>query len=192
MKSCPNPAAAHIEIPPLRERREDIETLIQQLLADFGHPELFGDISSEKMAWLKERPWTGNVRQLRHVVRNLVDLARSDSSDVAAAVDLAYGLGPAERATDGLLPSATEASGASTPTPDRGGSRSIFDVLTTEGQTLAAVRAQAERVLLERLYRETGGDLTELAQITDASRNHVSDLLEKHGFRKRQSRGKAP
>jgi DNA-binding NtrC family response regulator len=70
-----------ILLPPLRERREDIPTLVQRFLAEalqeFG--KAARNFSVEAMKSLLEYPWPGNVRQLKNVVRMSVLLAESDT-----------------------------------------------------------------------------------------------------------------
>jgi DNA-binding NtrC family response regulator len=64
----------HIRIPPLRERRRDIEAIADYCLdtvADrYGIPRLF--FAPEAVDLLRQYPWPGNVRQLRNVVERLV------------------------------------------------------------------------------------------------------------------------
>jgi DNA-binding NtrC family response regulator len=62
---------AHIELPPLRERRTDIPLLAQHFVAQFGGlraPRL----SPESLAVLEEYSWPGNVRELRTVIERAV------------------------------------------------------------------------------------------------------------------------
>src|SRR5262249_45165953 len=58
-----------MEIPPLRERPEDIPLLVEHLLRDEGHEgpveQLFPDAT---MRVLARHTWPGNVRELRNVV----------------------------------------------------------------------------------------------------------------------------
>jgi DNA-binding NtrC family response regulator len=62
-----------INVPPLRERKEDIETLsqyfIEQFAAENGKPPLELDI--EAVEALKQLPWTGNIRELKNVIERL-------------------------------------------------------------------------------------------------------------------------
>jgi len=59
-----------IQIPPLRERREDIpllaDHLLEQLSAEMHKP--VDRISAEAMRLLMAHPWSGNVRELRNVL----------------------------------------------------------------------------------------------------------------------------
>ncbi len=63
-----------IHVPPLRERKEDISLLVNKFLADIAQD--YGDspkqIHEDAIAALNDRPWTGNIRELRNVVERLV------------------------------------------------------------------------------------------------------------------------
>lgn len=68
-----------IEIPPLRERREDIPFLIEEFLQ--RHREKSGkdfQISKEIIEVLIEYPWPGNIRELENAVERAVVLCRND------------------------------------------------------------------------------------------------------------------
>ncbi|MDA7977215.1 MAG: sigma-54 dependent transcriptional regulator [Pirellulales bacterium] len=70
-------AAFRIEIPPLRERREDIEALAKYFLlaaAERGAPQL--SLSEAAITELRQRPWYGNVRELRNVMEHAMIVAR--------------------------------------------------------------------------------------------------------------------
>ena len=71
-------AAFHIELPPLRERRDDIPDLVQHFVARI-RGDSAGDhpvVSHEALAELQRRPWFGNVRELRNVVEHALIVAR--------------------------------------------------------------------------------------------------------------------
>ncbi len=63
-----------IYVPPLAERKEDIPMLADKFLQDVA--EEYGDQSKtfdkDAMDYMKNLPWTGNVRELRNVVERLV------------------------------------------------------------------------------------------------------------------------
>ena len=69
-----------LEIPPLRERRDDIPIFVQHFLELFNQ-ELDRNVRGVHPAVLtalKRQPWPGNVRELRNVIESLVLFARSD------------------------------------------------------------------------------------------------------------------
>jgi DNA-binding NtrC family response regulator len=69
-----------IEIPPLRERKEDIPLLVRYFLGIFNRE--FGkrikEISLEAMKFLMNYRWPGNVRELRNVIERLVALTKEE------------------------------------------------------------------------------------------------------------------
>ncbi len=69
-----------IEVPPLRERAEDIPALAERLLAFYGrsHHRSFLGFTGEALAVLKGYPWPGNIRELRNVIERVSILCRSD------------------------------------------------------------------------------------------------------------------
>jgi len=73
----------HIEIPPLRERPEDIEVLLDHFLATLSehHRVAVPLLREEVRARLLDYSWPGNARQLRNVVERIV--VRSRNSEVS-------------------------------------------------------------------------------------------------------------
>ncbi|MHC1789413.1 sigma 54-interacting transcriptional regulator [Solidesulfovibrio sp.] len=71
-----------LQTPPLRERKEDIQSLIIHFLAkvskEYGRKLTF---STEALAVLKEYDWPGNVREMENLVERLVILAENERID---------------------------------------------------------------------------------------------------------------
>jgi DNA-binding NtrC family response regulator len=67
----------HIELPPLRARREDIPLLIDAFIRDASRRQdhRFEGISLEAMEILQDYHWPGNVRELENLVESMVVLA---------------------------------------------------------------------------------------------------------------------
>jgi len=68
-----------IDIPPLRERRDDIEELAEYFLSDLASDAhaTVPNLSSETLAELRQRPWHGNVRELRNTIEHAVIVSRA-------------------------------------------------------------------------------------------------------------------
>ena len=64
----------HIEVPPLRERREDVAVLLRYFLQSFadGHRLPVPDLTPSALSQLTHYHWPGNVRELRNVAERLV------------------------------------------------------------------------------------------------------------------------
>ena len=81
----------HIELPALRERRDDIPLLVQEFVreASLRHDRPFPGITAEAMQILREYVWPGNVRELRNLVESMVVLGPGriiDAPDIPADV----------------------------------------------------------------------------------------------------------
>ena len=66
-----------IELPPLRERDDDVLLIAREFLTRFAKEDskTFTDFSPEATIALRSYSWPGNVRQLQNVVRNVVVLS---------------------------------------------------------------------------------------------------------------------
>ena len=69
-----------IQLPPLRDRREDIPAIATSLIDELGQFDGHDirEIHPTAMAWLKEQPWPGNVRELRNVLERGASLAEGE------------------------------------------------------------------------------------------------------------------
>ena len=81
----------HIELPPLRERRDDIPLLVEEFIRDASqrHDRPFPGISADAMQILRDYAWPGNVRELRNLVESMVVLAPGstiEAQDIPADV----------------------------------------------------------------------------------------------------------
>jgi DNA-binding NtrC family response regulator len=69
-----------IEVPPLRERADDIPELVHALLSRAAHgAQAPVGIADEAMRYLVRREWPGNVRELANVVERAVALTEHDT-----------------------------------------------------------------------------------------------------------------
>jgi DNA-binding NtrC family response regulator len=78
-----------IEVPALRERREDVEILAEHFLEQMGKDSPRKRLSEEGLVRLQTYSWPGNVRELMHVLERGVILAQ-DRQEIRAA-DLRFG-----------------------------------------------------------------------------------------------------
>lgn len=89
-----------MNIPPLRERKEDIPYLVEHFAKKFG-----GEISEGAMERLMAHHWPGNVRELENVVERSILLAngpRVEAEDIR--IDSGIGRSRPATTTDGFLP----------------------------------------------------------------------------------------
>ncbi|MGH9748026.1 MAG: sigma-54-dependent transcriptional regulator [Candidatus Acidiferrales bacterium] len=60
----------HIHLPPLREHKDDLQPLVERLLAEISekHGKTVSGVGADVMEMFKSYPWPGNVRELRNVL----------------------------------------------------------------------------------------------------------------------------
>ncbi len=86
-----------IELPPLRERPEDIEALAVHFMRRMGRKmgKMLTEIEPETLRALKEHPWPGNVRDLQNVIERAAVLAQGNVLRVDWRLDYAETIQPA-------------------------------------------------------------------------------------------------
>jgi Nif-specific regulatory protein len=82
-----------LDLPPLRDRGDDVILLAEQFLADFARKarRKAPKLTAAARKRLEQHPWPGNVRELRNLMERLAYLAPEDKIDVD---DLAFILSP--------------------------------------------------------------------------------------------------
>ena len=80
---------AHVAIPPLRDRREDIPRIVQHAVAKFAAQMAANrptpEVTDAALMRLTAYDWPGNVRQLLNVVQNMVVMAMSEDGGKGTA-----------------------------------------------------------------------------------------------------------
>ncbi|MBU1809168.1 MAG: sigma-54 dependent transcriptional regulator [Candidatus Omnitrophica bacterium] len=87
----------HIDLPPLRQRKEDLPALTKYFLNEANREldKKVGGFSGEAMRFLLDYYWPGNVRELKNVIKRAVLLA--DSKNITpACLSLNNGIHPAQ------------------------------------------------------------------------------------------------
>ncbi len=143
-----------IDIPPLREHKEDIPGLANLFLARFakdsGRSEAIGGISPAAMQLLAGHYWPGNVRELQNVIERACALASSGQLEVA----------------DIQLDSPRHRNNASS------------DRFLPDGMTLD----QWEDEMIREALKRAGGNKSQAARLLGLSRNALRYRLSKIGI----------
>jgi DNA-binding NtrC family response regulator len=157
-------AVVVLPVPALRERREDVPTLVAHFLARLpGGPM---EIDRKAMARLVAAPWPGNVRQLEN--------------EVMRAAVMADGI---IREDDFALPAMAERPGAAARTGEPGAA----------GLDLRHAVSDVERELVERALREHGWNQSRAARALGLSRFGLQKKLKRLGIPPRDpAKSKAP
>ena len=149
-----------IELPPLRERREDVPQLVDHCLEQYAERagEAVKSISPGALRLLLAHDWPGNVRELQGVIERAATMA---SGGVIEAADLPAGLEPVRPERE---PLEREAGG--------------------EPGALAQVAplAEVERRAVERALAAAGGNVTRAARALGISRATLHRKLNKYGL----------
>ena len=157
-----------IELPPLRERRDDIPILAQHFLRKFTRKsgKEIRRLTPETLSALSSFAWPGNVRQLENAMERAVVLARGDELTVD---DLPDALAPAKtgvRATD---------TGEAIDLV----ARALADVPYAEAKR-RMVR-DFDRAYAQQLLDRSNGNVSEAARLAGLDRSNFRRVLRKHG-----------
>jgi DNA-binding NtrC family response regulator len=142
-----------LNVPPLRERREEIPLLVDHFIDKFSHElqKTALRVSEEALEYLVLYRWPGNVRQLANEVRRLVALAES------GAVLMPEHLSPAIAASRRTVPADQR---ALKPT----------EIVMRLDQPMAAATEHLERALIQRALLLCDGKVDDAARMLGLSR----------------------
>ncbi|WP_018233239.1 sigma-54-dependent transcriptional regulator [Thioalkalivibrio thiocyanodenitrificans] len=155
-----------LDIPPLREHREDVPVLVEHFVASLHEREglPLRHFAPDAMQRLRRHEWPGNVRELRSVVQRLLILGSGEDvsgSEVEFALSGRGLRGPAETAP-GAIP---------------------VDL------PLREAREEFERGYLLHQLERAEGNMTRLAERVGLERTHLYRKLKALGIEPRKTRG---
>jgi transcriptional regulator with GAF, ATPase, and Fis domain len=145
-------AAAHVAVPPLRDRMDDLERLAEHFLMMQDPPRSLADVPQHVWGMFRAHRWPGNVRELRNAVQRLAvtpDRLLHDGSPGIAQPTASWARGDAV-------------------VPLRIARRQAGD--------------DFERAYLEHVLAKSGGNVTRAAALAEVSRQMMQKLMRKHGM----------
>jgi two-component system, NtrC family, response regulator GlrR len=148
-----------LEVPPLRQRKEDIPQLAQHFAevacARYGcSPKTLGPRALE---WLLRQPWPGNVRELENAIHSAVLFSESDTLKF-----------PPHETPEEL------SDRINLPPKFQHAKREAIDTF--------------ERIYLSEIMRNAQGNVSLAAQLAGKERRTMGRLLKKHGFKPKDFR----
>jgi transcriptional regulator with PAS, ATPase and Fis domain len=143
----------HVNVPSLRERREDIPLLVRHFIARHAESGTAPVVSDDTMEYLTGYHWPGNIRQLENEIKRLCVLSRGD----------------AEILPDLLTDDIVEA---------RKAKRELGKINESLKKTLDD---REKAAIIEGLAR-TGGNKTRLARDLGMSRSLLATKIKKYGI----------
>jgi DNA-binding NtrC family response regulator len=155
-----------IEMPPLRQRREDVPALAMHFLRRFAkdHGKKVERFSPAALAALRSAGWPGNVRQLENVIERAVVFAQATSIDIKDLPPNLVEAAAAEAATT-AAPSASPVLADAPVTP------------------LRSALEDAEKRILEHALAHCGGNRERAAKALGINRSTLFAKLRRHGVR---------
>ena len=165
----------NIDVPPLRERKEDILLLAKHFVEKFNRQmgTALKGLSTNAERALKISPWPGNVRELENVIERAVALEVEDTVQLER-LDLSHGPGQDRRAAQYVVTDAAPASVA----PERasgGGDR-----LPESGFVLEQHVQSIEREYLAQALQQAGGVKVRAAGLLGMSFRSFRYYLKKY------------
>jgi transcriptional regulator with PAS, ATPase and Fis domain len=148
-------AATHVYLPPVRDRMEDLQMLIEHFLARAQPPRSLADVPPPVWDMFRAHRWPGNVRELNNAVQRL--------------------LVTPERALRPSTPSEPPKSSISGLTPAAAAIVPLRIARREAGESF-------EKAYLEALLARTSGNVTRAAAIAEVSRQMIQKMMKKHGL----------
>lgn len=145
-----------IEVPPLRNRTEDIPLLIETFLKEFskeGHCGL-KTVTPRAIEHLKSYRWPGNVRELKNLVERLAIMTESEAID------------------ESDIPSSYRRKETMTPVAG------IFDV-----DSLKEAKRQFEKMYILQRLSENQNNISQTADSIGIERSHLHKKIKSFGLR---------
>lgn len=153
---------ARVELPPLRNRREDIPALAQHFLElgakRFSRP--CPALSPRALDQLVAHDWPGNIRELENVILRMILLANGRET-----IDW---FTPARSGDSG-----SETRPASPPPPP---------MTATLKEARSRCLAEFERDYLISLLRQSKGSVTAASRHAETERRHLGRMIKRHGI----------
>ncbi len=147
-----------LNIPPLRERNEDIPILVGSFAEEITsrHKKPAVRFEEDAMKFLQNLPWSGNVRELRNAIERIIilvdkrDISRSDIEFLFA-----------------------------------GSSSSLGDII--EGSnSFQEFKEKAERAFILKQLKANDWNISKTAEILDIQRSHLYNKMKKYEIEKEE------
>jgi two-component system nitrogen regulation response regulator NtrX len=145
-----------IDIPPLRERREDVPMLVRHFVAQLERSDraVPREIAPQALEQLKRFDWPGNVRELRNTVERLLILS---SGEVIGVEDVEI-----------LVSGAADSVG--------------LGAELSQAETFSEFKESSEKAFLLQKLREHDWNVSETARVIEMPRSNLYKKIERYGL----------
>lgn len=162
----------HVDLPPLRDRGEDILLLANAFLNQLQpKTQRVSGFTPEAVDALMQYAWPGNIRELRNSIERAITLARGGEITVADLPNKLRG-----NSNDAAVKVAADAAGESLTSPTTATAFAGGPITASREEALDV----AEHQYLLNLMQTHAGNVSEAARQADLSRQGLHKLLKKH------------
>jgi transcriptional regulator with GAF, ATPase, and Fis domain len=176
-----------LEIPPLRERLDDLpalcDAIVERIAAERGDAPK--RVSAEGLALFARHRWPGNVRELENALRAASVFAEGDEigpDDLTGHVD---GLRRAAEAAPSSVAGRAEPR-PSAPPPvldaDAAPTEVAYRAIRDQRVSLGSLKRDIERECIARALADTGGNITRAAAVLGMKRPRLSQLVKQYAL----------
>ena len=145
-----------INIPPLRERKDDIPILVEaftkEIIARHKKPSV--NFHDDAIKLLQEMSWSGNVRELKNIIERIIIII--DKSEVERK-DIEFLLKPGQATMDNII---------------------------EESNSFQEFKEKAERAFIIKQLNENSWNISKTAELLDIQRSHLYNKMKKYGIEK--------
>lgn len=177
-------------LPPLRERVEDIPLLAEHFLDEMSSDQAARPLlTDDAIRSLQQYEWPGNIRQLRNVVEKAVAMCREGAITADYLRSELGGGGRIQQSRSMFMPAmVTPADPVSSTTHPAAPNTTVLTALleTDEGKAIPfrdakdALIADFEKTYLTRLLIRNENNISQAAREAEVDRRHLYRLLKKH------------
>lgn len=147
-----------INIPPLRERHEDIPILIKHFSTEITskHKKLPVKFDEESIKYMQSMPWTGNVRELRNAVERII-IITGKNQITKKDVESLFVIGKAN-----------------------------FTDLIDQSNSFQEFKEKAEKAFIIKQLKSNDWNISKTAEILDIQRSHLYNKMKKYEIDKEE------
>lgn len=149
-----------INIPPLKDRSEDIPELVESFTNDIisKHKKAPVSFTDDAMRFLQSRDFTGNIRELRNTIERIIILV---DKKVITQKDIEFLFSPSVSKQDNFLSS----------------------------NSFQEFKEKAEKAFIQKQLELNNWNISKTAELLDIQRSHLYNKLRKYGLMKDENNG---
>ncbi len=173
-----------IELPPLRERRQDIPRLLRHFAAQYSQRGKVPEFSAQVMQFLAQYRWPGNVRELENFVQSVLLFSEGRCVEMGEITrfreffsqgEMDESLPPVDLSVDveEYIESPDQPEQHEVGAPED----ALVEEVIADERSLALLKKRLEKKCIKAALRQTGGNITQAARILQMKRPRLSQIV---------------